>query len=270
MAPASCDWWGSTVQQRTPKETQQMFPQQRCSVPPKLSSRKLGRGTNWKCSSKPARKLIPPPKHSPSLMMTRRTTTRRRSDLSQLIITQNYKKVCIDIKVVKKSNATYVAGNKRKQDVIIADNTGRAKVTLWEQNVDALTPDSSYSLQNFVVREYKGRKFLSMPREGAEIIPIPDVGPIDSESNSDSEWEVLEMFNVQITRVPQLDSYKACLSCKARVEPSSPPLGRCSKCTMLQRFDICPEQMSAKLMVMSLARPCQTAACIRQDRSRLG
>ena len=176
-------------------------------------------------------------------------------NLSELIITQNFQRVYIDVKVVKKSNVTYVAGNKRKQDVIIADNTGRAKLTLWEQNIDALTPDSSYSLQNFVVREYEGRKFLSMPRDGAEIIPLPDVGPIDTESDSDSEREVLETFNVQVTGVPQLDSYKACLGCKARVEPSSPSLGRCSKCAMLQRFDICPEQMLAKLVVMSLARP---------------
>ena len=94
-----------------------------------------------------------------------------------------------------------------------------------------------------------------MPRDGAEIIPIPDVGPIATESDSDSKRKVLEMFNVQITGEPQLDSYKACLACKARVEPSSPPLGRCSKCAMFQRFDICPEQMSAKLVVMSLARP---------------
>ena len=41
--------------------------------------------------------------------------------------------------------------------------------------------------------------FLSMPREGADIIPIPDIGPIDSESDSDSEREVLELFDVQIT-----------------------------------------------------------------------
>ena len=130
----------------------------------------------------------------------------------------------------------------------IADNTGRAKVTMWEQNIDALTPDSSYSLQNFVVREYKGRKFLSMPREGAEIIPIPDVGPIDTESDSDSKRELLKLFNVQITGVPKLDSHILA----AGPQWSHSASVRNAPCS---RDSISVQSTSAKLKVISLARP---------------
>ena len=49
----------------------------------------------------------------------------------------------------------------------------------------------------------------------------------------------------------QLDKYNACLQCKARVEPSTPPLGRCSKmqCNMLH-YDVCSELISAKLLFL--------------------
>ena len=44
----------------------------------------------------------------------------------------------------------------------------------------------------------------------------------------------------------------SCLKCKARVEPLTVPLGRCSKgdCAMMQRYDLCSEQLSAWLLVL--------------------
>ena len=148
--------------------------------------------------------------------------------LAELVITRNFQRITVNVKVIKKSNATYVTGNKQKQNVTVSDDSSRDKLTQWESSIDTLALGASYTLQNIVAREYEGRMFLSMPREGVDIIPIPDIGPVDSESDSDSERQVLELFDVQITGVPQLDSYKACLSCKARVEPATPPLGRCS------------------------------------------
>lgn len=59
-----------------------------------------------------------------------------------------------------------------------------------------------------------------------------------------------EIVNAQIIGVPQLDTYKSCIRCKARVEPMTPPLGRCSKenCLLSQRYDFCPEQLTAKII----------------------
>lgn len=34
-----------------------------------------------------------------------------------------------------------------------------------------------------------------------------------------------------------------------------PPLGRCSKCSVMQRLDLCPEQRSAKLLIMASGDP---------------
>ena len=57
--------------------------------------------------------------------------------------------------------------------------------------------------------------------------------------------------NVTIIGVPNLDIYKACLQCKARVEPLTPPLGRCSRGDyhMLQRYDIYGVNTAAKLFL---------------------
>ena len=57
--------------------------------------------------------------------------------------------------------------------------------------------------------------------------------------------------SAEIIAVPELDEYKGCLRCKARVEPLDSGLGQCSKkdCQMLQKYDVCPEHLSAKLML---------------------
>lgn len=127
---------------------------------------------------------------------------------------------------------------------------GAAKLTLWENYVHKLDEDCSYTLKNFVVREYQEKKYLSMPRDGSEVFPLDDIGDTqDIDSDSDTDLPGLQCADAVVIGVPQLDTYKACLTCKARVEPQTPPLGRCSKCAMLQRFDLCPDQWSAKLLL---------------------
>ena len=68
-----------------------------------------------------------------------------------------------------------VSGGKKKQNVTVANQTGTAKVILWEEHVDSLEVESSYRLKN-VVREYASQKYLSMPRTGVEIILIDNIG----------------------------------------------------------------------------------------------
>lgn len=176
------------------------------------------------------------------------------TNLIEITLLINFQKITVDIKVIDVHDPITVNGGKQKQDVIIADATATAKVTLWEKSIDLLVPGHSYTLKNFAVREYNAVKYLSMPREDAEIIPIPDIGDVaEVETESDIEHEqVMEYFNPQIIGVPYLDKYKACIKCKARVEPLTPPLGRCSRntCAMLQRFDLCLDYYTAKFVFL--------------------
>ena len=88
----------------------------------------------------------------------------------------------------------------------------------------------SYKLINFVVREFASQKYLSMPRSGAQITEINDMGNVELRPTDDEDDTLNnEISSPQIIAVPHFDSYMACLQCKARIEPLTPPLGRCSK-----------------------------------------
>ena len=80
---------------------------------------------------------------------------------------------------------------------------------------------------------------------------IDNIGDVEDFSDSDAENDSNQIFNPTLFAVPRLDSYKACMHCKARVEAMSHPLGRCLKCSLLQRMDKCTDQVSAKITVQS-------------------
>ena len=168
--------------------------------------------------------------------------------LGELPSIENFREVIVEVKILSKTEPITVSGGKKKQDVVIGDCTGTTKVALWGEYIDSLDVDESYRLAKFSVKEYASQKYLSMLRRGSEITQIDDIGEVEQPTSS----TVTEISNPEIIGVPQLDTYKACLKCKARVEPLTPPLGRCSKlgCAMMQRYDRCPTQVSAKLLVM--------------------
>ena len=87
-----------------------------------------------------------------------------------------------------------------------------------------------------------------MAKEGSEIIPIGDIGAVAEQGDRDDKLWVIN--NVTVAGVPYFDTYKSCLQCKARVEPHTERLGKCSKCMMMQRFDICTQHTTVKLMLL--------------------
>ena len=89
-----------------------------------------------------------------------------------------------------------------------------------------------------------------MAKEGSEIIPIGDIVAVAEQGDRDDELWVIN--NVTVAGVPYFDTCKSCLQCKARVEPHTERLGKCSKmdCMMMQRFDFCPQHITAKLLLL--------------------
>ena len=74
-------------------------------------------------------------------------------------------KVIVTVKTIK-VNDTVQLSEKMKQDIIVADQTATARVTLWEDNVGAFNEGRSYILKNFVVRVYQSTSYLSMGGAG--------------------------------------------------------------------------------------------------------
>ena len=89
-----------------------------------------------------------------------------------------------------------------------------------------------------------------MAKEGSEIIPIGDMGAVAEQGDRDDELLVIN--NVTVADVPYFDTYKSCLQCKARVEPHTECLGKCSNMDrmMMQRFDLSPQHIMTKLLLL--------------------
>ena len=163
-----------------------------------------------------------------------------------------FERVSVNIKVIKKMESEIVLTGKKKQDVIVGNSSATGKVTLWENNIDSLQEQASYTLENFVVCEYNNyycSKYLGMGLQGSQIIPIGDIGNVKQAEEATTSSEIL---NAVIIGVSHLSNHKLCLRCNAQVEPSTSSMGRCTKpeCAMLQRYYICSNQVSAKLSFM--------------------
>ena len=84
--------------------------------------------------------------------------------------------------------------------------------------------------------------------DGSAAAAIDNIGDVARSTVDEGDEEIM-LANPLVIAVPHLHSYKSCLVCKARVEPSTPPLGECSKCSTIQLYDLCTNQLSARLMV---------------------
>ena len=157
-----------------------------------------------------------------------------------------FAKVTVNVKVHKASDPEMVRTGKQKQEVSIADQTGSAKVTLWEEQVGSLTEGISYKLESFIVKEWGGIKHLSFGGE-SKITSIDDIEFVKI-CNTDKK-----ITDVAIMAVAQLECYKACLRCNARIETVDDTNGRCSKadCRMLQRIEFCTGHVNAQLMMLA-------------------
>ena len=170
--------------------------------------------------------------------------------LNELQSLSQYDKVSVKVKVLQVLDIEEVGQEqKKKRDVYVADSTATAKVVLWEQHVNSLEEGNSYQLQNFYVKEFKAKKHLSIPKNDFQISQISDLEDTVDDIPKDDEY--ITLHNAQVIGVAELDTYRACLNCKARVEPQTPPLGKCSRddCLMIQLFELCPDQISARVML---------------------
>ena len=98
-----------------------------------------------------------------------------------------------------------------------------------------------------MVQEFNTIKILSL----RNIEEIDDIGPVQ-ENTEDLHLQTSNyIFNANISAVKNLETYNACVSCKGRVEPLTPPGGHCSRRDygMFQRIDRCSTWVSAQLYI---------------------
>ena len=69
-------------------------------------------------------------------------------------------------------------------------------------------------------------KSVSLCRQGSSIEEIDDIGTVQKNTEGRELQTLDSIFNADIIAVKQLGSFSACVSCKARVDPLTPPGGR--------------------------------------------
>lgn len=166
-----------------------------------------------------------------------------------------FQRVSCEVKVVDVDSVMEVSGGKKKQDVLVGDSTGVARVTVWESEIGKLKEGESYKLTGMMVREFKGKKFLSTSKDKSAFESIADIGVVeegeeDSESSSAYDDRPTKLCDVRVAGV-QLDSYSGCIKCTAKVvaDPNDSELGNCVKCHTMQLMEDCEKELSGQVLI---------------------
>ena len=54
----------------------------------------------------------------------------------------------------------------KKQDLVIAGQSGSARLTLWQEEIGTMQAGCSYTAYGAMVREFHGQRFLSTSKQG--------------------------------------------------------------------------------------------------------
>lgn len=155
--------------------------------------------------------------------------------LAELPKKSEYDRVTVRIQVTKVEGTEVVGRGKKKQEIVIADSTGVANLTLWEEDIGSLKADECYQLNRVVVRTYRGKRHLSFPQSGATSLNIENIGEVMDEScDLDSDDKLIE--GAKVIGVHDLTNIYNCFCCKrGTVEPDKDnKFGKCTQCSTYQ------------------------------------
>jgi hypothetical protein len=164
-----------------------------------------------------------------------------------------YDTVDVLVKVAELDEILKTKGGKSKQDIVIADATGMARFTVWEQTTGNLSVGNSYSLRNILVREYNNEKSLTTNYDQSLIEEIADIGGVFANPETSLISSSKSLNNVRIIGIIYLKQYPKCLKCNSKVVNScdDDEIGKCTACFLLQTLDACDYIASAKMLIKS-------------------
>ena len=181
------------------------------------------------------------------------TLLNEKTSLDFLDMKNEHDKVTVSAKVPHVDQPIQVSANLTKQDVIIADATASAKITLWEDNLNTVDEGQSYEFKSVTVRCYKQEKYLSIPKKGADITLIQDLADDDVPNNT------ITIFNAKVTAAT-LTVYSTCIACKSKLELTDSDITCCKKCQMSQLNSATSTEVSATLYITTDDIPIRLSA----------
>lgn len=134
-------------------------------------------------------------------------------------------------KDVKVKQPVHVSGGLTKQDIIIADETGRATLTLWESDVETVMANLLYQFNNIIVHEYQGINIYHFLRRMRQYRTFPTLVMFPRKDLSECDDDDLIIHVAEVISVLTWQTFRACVMCKAKVQTTTENPGSCTKCS---------------------------------------
>ena len=138
-----------------------------------------------------------------------------------------------------------------KRDATIADAKGHLRLTLWKSDTDKLEEGKTYRLHNLVVKSFNAVKYLTTPKAGLHSTPEVDLDNVcqpDTCSTSDHD-ELLSLMDAEVLGVDDITRRVLCIKCRSTVDLIDGVIGICSRCSLSQRTDRCPQELVVRLLI---------------------
>lgn len=116
---------------------------------------------------------------------------------------------------------SHLEASLHKQDCTICDKNGSIRIVLWQDNIDKLMEGKSHRIQNVLLRQYEGIKYLSFS-ESAVLEEIEDIGDVISDEDL-QPCEDAQTAEGETVAVLAIDMYTSCISCNGKVKKNKCP-----------------------------------------------
>lgn len=145
------------------------------------------------------------------------------------------KRYDVYVKVLSVGSEEVVGSGLKKQDLIVGDQSGSARLTLWQSEIGTMQAGCSYTVSGVMVRKYRRQRFLSTSKQGTSInkaTPLENV--MEKEIVVPDAGNDKTVNNVHVVGVSILGSYLGCFKCRSKIIFDTDGLGECSKCNLFQ------------------------------------
>lgn len=184
--------------------------------------------------------------------------------VSQALQANIYTTVDLKVKVIiKEENKNPIVQDTKtryKCDTLVADETGCAKLVLWENTINQVARGKSYHFKNVTVRIFDDEKYLNT-NESTTVEEIDDIQNI----NVDAPEIKNNLLKVKVVGV-NIKKSPSCLACNHTFPTKEQPAPdeeeiTCTNCNITTLTSFCNTKMVAQIIVKTTTQELETYTC---------
>ena len=161
-----------------------------------------------------------------------------------------YQQVHVQAKAMHVGESFELRYGGKVQEAVIADNTGHVTLNIWGNHIGKIEEGCSYDMKGLMVKEYRGNKSLSTPKENVCIKKIDEIDAV-IDSYDEKPLEIQLIKGVHVIAIEKLDTYYSCVKCNGKVIPADDDISECPKCDTMQVTTECRQAIVAQLRLKS-------------------